>query len=145
MSPQIGRCRCNNLELNISTTVEMLIKKEKKFFLLCLHYNQRLYCDQDCSYTFLGFTICKDLKWERNIVHIIEKSQQRMFCQLGKHNLPKEMLCRATVESVLCSSVTVYHSFATQLDTHRLQRVFRSAELIIDNNTFCPEMGLENC
>ncbi|KAI4898632.1 hypothetical protein NFI96_025990, partial [Prochilodus magdalenae] len=43
---------------------------------------------------FLGTTISKDLKWERNMVSIAKKAQQRMFFlrQLKKFNLLQNLM-----------------------------------------------------
>ena len=54
--------------------------------------------------------------------------------QLRKYNLPQELLIQfytAVIESVLCSSITVWFGSATKLDRNRLQRTVRSAERII--------------
>lgn len=102
-------CRHNNLELSTSQTVEMTVDFEKvptPLPPLTIH---------GCT---VSGTESFKLKWERNIAAITKKAQQRMYflCQLRKHNLPKELLCqfyRATTESILCSSVTVWFSSAT--------------------------------
>ncbi|KAL2084975.1 hypothetical protein ACEWY4_020493 [Coilia grayii] len=88
------------------------------------------------SFKFLGSIISQDLKWESNINAILKKAQQRMYFlrQLRKHGLPQELLVTfytAVVESILCSSITVWFGAATQQDKHRLQRTIRSAERII--------------
>ena len=54
--------------------------------------------------------------------------------QLRKYNLPQELLIKfytAVIESVLCTSITVWFGSATKLDRNRLQRTVRSAEMII--------------
>nr|XP_055059824.1 uncharacterized protein LOC129443365 [Misgurnus anguillicaudatus] len=76
-----------------------------------------------------------DLKWESNTNAILKKVQQRMyFLQLRKYGLPQELLAifyTAAVESILCTSITVWFGAATKQDKHRLQRVIRTAEKII--------------
>ncbi|KAK9537447.1 hypothetical protein VZT92_005063 [Zoarces viviparus] len=91
------------------------------------------------SFCFLGTIISQDLKWELNISSIMKKAQQRMYFlrQLKKFNLPKTMLVhfyRAIIESILCSSITVWYAAATAKDKGRLQRVIRSAEKVIGCN-----------
>src|SRR4029434_4348794 len=71
-----------------------------------------------------------------NINTIIKKAQQRIFFlrQLWKYNLPQELLIMfytAVIESVLCTSITVWFVSATKLDKNRLQRTVSSAENII--------------
>uniref|UniRef100_A0AAQ4QMI9 Alkylated DNA repair protein AlkB homologue 8 N-terminal domain-containing protein n=1 Tax=Gasterosteus aculeatus aculeatus TaxID=481459 RepID=A0AAQ4QMI9_GASAC len=91
------------------------------------------------SFRFLGSIITQDLKWELNISSITMKAQQRLFFlrQLKKFNLPKTMMVHfytAIIESILCSSITVWYAAATAKDKGRLQRVIRSAERAIGCN-----------
>ncbi len=67
---------------------------------------------------------------------IVKKAQQKLYFlrQLRKFNLPQELLKQfysAIIESVLCTSITVWFSSATKSDHRRLQRVVRTAERII--------------
>ncbi len=85
------------------------------------------------SFRFLGTTISQDLKWDNNIV---KKAQQGLYFlhQLRKFNLPQELLKQfysAIIESVLCTSITVWFSSATKSDLGRIQRVVRTAERIV--------------
>ncbi len=88
------------------------------------------------TFRFLGTTISQDLKWDNHIDSIVKKAQQRLYFlrQLRKFNLPQELLKQfysAIIESVLCTSVTVWFSSATKSDLRRLRRVVRTAERII--------------
>ncbi len=85
------------------------------------------------SFRFLGTTISQDLKWDN---HIVKKAQQGLYFlrQLRKFNLPQELLKQfysAIIESVLCTSITVWFSSATKSDLGRIQRVVWTAERII--------------
>ncbi len=65
------------------------------------------------SFRFLGTTISQDLKWDTHIDSIVKKAQQRMYFlrQLKKFNLPQAHMTQfysAVIESVLCSSITVW-------------------------------------
>ncbi len=87
------------------------------------------------SFRFLGTTISQDLKWDNHIESIV-KAQQRLYFlrQLRKFNLPQELLIQfysAIIESVLCTSITVWFSSATKSDLRRLRGVDRNAEQII--------------
>ncbi len=98
------------------------------------------------SFRFLGTTISQDLKWDIQIDSTVKKAQQRLYFlrQLRKFNLPQELLKQfysAIIESVLCTSLTVWFSSATKSDHRRLRRVFRTAERII--GTTLPT--LKNC
>ncbi len=88
------------------------------------------------SFRFLGTTISQDLKWDIHIDSIVKKAQQRLYFlrQLRKFNLPQELLKQfysAIIESILCTSITVWFSSATKSDLKRLRRVVRTAERII--------------
>ncbi len=88
------------------------------------------------SFRFLGSTISQDLKWDIHIDSIVKKAQQRLyfFRQLRKFNLPQELLKQfysAIIESVLCTSITVWFSSASKSDLRRLRRVVRTAERTI--------------
>ncbi len=88
------------------------------------------------SFRFLGTTISQDLKWDTHIDSIVKKAQQRMYflCQLKKFNLPQVHMTQfysAVIESVLCSSITVWFGSASKSDIRRLQRTVRTAERII--------------
>ncbi len=88
------------------------------------------------SFRLLGTTISQDLKWDIHIDSTVKKPQQRLYFlrQLRKFNLPQELLKQfysAIIESVLCTSITVWFSSATKSDLRRLQRVVWTAERII--------------
>ncbi len=88
------------------------------------------------SFRFLGTTISQDLKWGNHIDSIVKKAQQRLYFlhQLKKFNLPLELLKQfysVIIESILCTSITVWFSSATKSDLRRLRRVVRTAERII--------------
>ncbi len=92
------------------------------------------------SFRFLCTTISQDLKWDNHRDSIVKKAQQKLYFlrQLRKFNLPQELLKKvysAIIESVLCTSITVWFSSATKSDHRRLWRVVRTAERIIGNCT----------
>ncbi len=69
------------------------------------------------SFRFLGSTISRI--WSGTI--IVKKAQQRLYFlrQLRKFNLPQELLKKfysAIIESILCTSITVWFSSATKSD-----------------------------
>jgi len=88
------------------------------------------------SFRFLGSTISRDLKWSTHIDCVLKKAQQRLYFlrQLRKFNLSKELLITfylAIVQSVICTSITVWFGSVTTRDRDRLQRTIRTAERII--------------
>ncbi len=99
------------------------------------HHHEQ-HCDCSGVIQILGTTIFQDLKWDNHIESIVTKAHQRLYFlrQLRKLNLPQELLKQfysAIVESVLCTSITVWFSSATKSDPRRLRRVVRTAERII--------------
>ncbi len=128
-------CSLNNLELNTLKTVEMIVDFRR---------NPPCSPPTHPSWTALwlqwshsgSWTISQDLKWDNHIESIVKKAQQRLYflCQMRKFNLPQELLKQfysTIIESVLCTSITVWFSSATKSDLRRLQRVVRTAERII--------------
>ncbi|KAK3548630.1 hypothetical protein QTP70_015943, partial [Hemibagrus guttatus] len=129
-------CSLNNLELNTLKTVEMIVDFRRNTPALppLTIMNSTVLTVE--SFRFLGTTIFQDLKWDTHIDSIIKKAQQRLYFlrQLWKFNLPQELLTQfytAVIESVLCTSITVWFGSATKSDIRRLQRTVRTAERII--------------
>ncbi|KAL0186387.1 hypothetical protein M9458_018057, partial [Cirrhinus mrigala] len=129
-------CSHNNLELNTFKTVEMIVDfRRNPPALPPLTIMDSTVMTVE-TFRFLGNTISQDLKWEIHIDSIVKKAQQRLYflCQLRKFHLPQELLKQfysAIIESVLCTSITVWFSSATKSDLRRLHRTVRTAERII--------------
>ncbi len=96
-------CSLNNLELNTLKTVEMIVdfRRNPPALPPLTIMNSTVTAVE--SFRFLGTTISQDLKWDNS----------------------------AIIESVLCSSITVWFGSATKTDIRRLQRTVRTAERII--------------
>ncbi|XP_061632970.1 uncharacterized protein LOC133479688 [Phyllopteryx taeniolatus] len=128
-------CGRHNLELNTLKTVEMIVDFRR-------HPSPQLPLTSSClvstveTFMFLGITISQDLNWATNINSVLKKAQQRMYFLrlLRKHSLPPELLRQfytAVIESVLCSSITVWFGAATKKDKLRLPRTIKTAERIV--------------
>ncbi len=129
-------CSLNKLELNTLKTVEMIVDFRRNPPALPPLTIMISTVTAVESFRFLGTTISQDLKWDNHIDSIVKKAQQRLYVlrQLRKFNLPQELLKQfysAIIESVLCTSITVWFSSATKSDLRRLRRVVRTAERII--------------
>ncbi len=129
-------CSLNNLELNMLKTVEMIgdFRRNPPALPPLTIMNSTVTAVE--SFRFLGTTISQDTKWDNHIESIVKKAQQRLYVlrQLRKFNPPQELLIQfysAIIESVLCTSITVWFSSATKSDLRRLRRVVRTAEQII--------------
>ncbi|KAK3558997.1 hypothetical protein QTP86_000112 [Hemibagrus guttatus] len=123
-------CSRNNLELNTLKTVEMIVdfRRNTPAFPPLTIMNSTV--PTVASFRFLGTTISQDLKWDTHIDATIKKAQQRLYFlrQLRRFNLPQELLIHfysAVIESVLCTSITVWFGSATKSDMRRLQRTKR--------------------
>ncbi|KAI2648571.1 putative RNA-directed DNA polymerase from transposon BS [Labeo rohita] len=129
-------CSHNNLELNTLKTVEMTVdfwRKPPALTPLTIMNSTVAAVD---SFKFLGTNISQDLKWDIHIDSIVKKAQQRLYFlrQLKKFNLPQALMTQfysSVIESVLCSSITVWFGAASKSDIRRLQRTVRTAERII--------------
>ncbi|KAK3510789.1 hypothetical protein QTP70_022703, partial [Hemibagrus guttatus] len=129
-------CSLNNLELNTLKTVEMIVDFRRNTPALPPLTIMNSTVPTLESFRFLGTTISQDLKWDTHIDSIIKKAQQRLYFlrQLRKFNLPQELLTQfysAVIESVLCTSITVWFGSATKSDIRRLQKTVGTAERII--------------
>nr|XP_049618286.1 uncharacterized protein LOC125993625 isoform X3 [Syngnathus scovelli] len=132
-------CSQNHLDLNPLKTVEMTVdfrRGPSPLSPLTIRSNTILSTD---TFKFLGTTISRDLKWTGHIDSVRKKAQQRLYFlrQLKKFNLPRELLktfYTAIIQSVLCTSITVWFGSASKQDKHRLQRTIRTAEKIIGIN-----------
>ncbi len=129
-------CSLNNLELNTLKTVEMIVdfRRNPPALPPLTIMNSTVTAVE--SFRFLGTTISQDLKWDNHIDSIVRKAQQRLYLlrQMRKFNLPQELLKQfysAIIESVLCTSITVWFSSATKSDLRKLRRVVWTAERII--------------
>ncbi len=129
-------CNLNNLELNTLKTVEIMVDfRRNPPALPPLTITDSTVVAAE-SFIFLGTNISQDLKWDNHLDSIVKKAQQRRYFlhQLKKFNLPQKLLKQfysAIIESVLCSSITVWFDSATKFDIKRLQRTVRTAERII--------------
>ncbi|KAL0152772.1 hypothetical protein M9458_052495 [Cirrhinus mrigala] len=129
-------CSHNNLELNTLKTVEITVDFRKNPPALPPLTIMDSTVKTVETFRFLGNTISQDLKWDIHIDAIVKKAQQRLFFlrQLRKFNLPQELLKQfytTIIESVLCTSITVWFNSATKSDLRRLHRTVRTAERII--------------
>ncbi len=127
------QCSLNNLELNTLKTVEMIVDFRRNPAALPPLTIMNSTVTAVESFRFLGTTISQDLKWDN---HIGEKGpgEAVLPCHLRKFNLPQELLKQfysAIIESILCTSITVWLSSANKSDLRRLWRVVRTAKRII--------------
>ncbi len=127
-------CSLNNMELNTLKTVAMIVdfRRYPPALPPLTIINSTVTAVE--SFRLLDTNISQDLKWDNHMETIVKKkAQQRLYFlrQLRKFNLPQELrnqFYSAIIESVLCTSISVWFSSATKSDLRRLQRVVRTAE-----------------
>ena len=88
------------------------------------------------STKFLGVHITDDLTWTINTKSLVKKAQTRLHFlrRMRTADLPTSALTtfyRGAIESILTSSLSVWHSSCSVADKKALQRVVRTAEKII--------------
>ncbi len=112
-------CSLNNLELNTLKTVEVIVdfrRTPPPALPPLTTMNGTVIAVE--SFRFLGTTIFQDLKWDNHIDYIVKNAQQRLY-------FLRQLIqfYSAIIESVLCTSITVWFSSATKPELRRLQRV----------------------
>ena len=129
-------CNTNDLELNVKKTKEIIVdfRKEKTPIIPLTINNEEVEIVDD--FKFLGTTISKDLKWEKNAKLAAKKANKRLFFlrQLKKFRVQQRILIlfyRATIESVLAFSLSTWYGNATCDDKRLLDSVVKAAEKII--------------
>ncbi len=130
-------CSLNNLELNTLKKVEMIVDFRRNPPALSPLTIMNSTVTAVESFRFLGTTISQDLNWDTHIYSIVKKKAQQklpFLRQLRKFNLPQELLKQfysAVIESVLCTSITVWFGSVTKSGIRRLHRTVRTAGQII--------------
>ncbi len=116
----------NNLDLNTLKSMEMIVdfRRNPPALPSLTIMNSSVTAVE--SFRYLGTTSSQDLKWDNHIESMVKKAQQRLYFlhQLRKINLPQELLIQfytAIIESVLCTSITVWFSSATKSVFRRLR------------------------
>ena len=133
----VSWCDDNDLQLNASKTMEMVIdfRRKKKTPLAPLTIKGEPIQRVD-SFKFLGTVMSSKLRWQDNVDGIVKRAQQRLYFlrQLKKFGLRRELLrqfYRAAVESVLTFSITVWYGGADVKQKMRLDRLVNSASRIV--------------
>uniref|UniRef100_A0A3B3I9A9 Reverse transcriptase domain-containing protein n=1 Tax=Oryzias latipes TaxID=8090 RepID=A0A3B3I9A9_ORYLA len=132
-----GWCADNNLILNTSKTKEIIVdfRRTRKVAHTPLLINGEEVERVD-HIKFLGIHITSDLTWSLHTSHLVKKAQQRLFFlrKLKRTGLSSQLLgnfYRATIESILCLSATVWYGSCTAQDRKDLARVVKTAQEIV--------------
>ncbi|KAI3369319.1 hypothetical protein L3Q82_007573 [Scortum barcoo] len=130
-------CSNNNLVLNTSKTKEVIVdyrrSRRTEHAPLLIHGEA---VERVNNIKFLGIHITSDLTWSMNTAHLVKKAQQRLFFlrKLKRAGLSPQLLTnfnRATIESILCLSATVWYGSCTAQDQKDLARVMKTAQGIV--------------
>ncbi|KAI5614112.1 gastrula zinc finger protein XlCGF28.1-like [Silurus asotus] len=129
-------CGANNLSLNVDKTKEIVVD-----FRRAQSDQSPLIIDGSSvkivkSIKFLGVHLADNLTWSLNTSSITKKAQQHLYFlkRLRKTHLPPPILSmfyRGTIESILSICITAWFGNCTILDRKSLQRIVRTAEMII--------------
>nr|XP_049609558.1 uncharacterized protein LOC125988413 [Syngnathus scovelli] len=129
-------CRANQLELNISKTMELVIdfgRNRPKPRPVLLEGAEVEAVD---SYKYLGVWLDKKLDWSTHTNHLHRKTQSRMYFlrRLRSFNICNkllEMFYQSVVASVLFYTVVCWGSSTSKKDTSRLDKLVRRAGSLI--------------
>ncbi|KAI4876106.1 hypothetical protein NFI96_006461 [Prochilodus magdalenae] len=85
------------------------------------------------SYRYLGVHLSNNLTWSNNTSSLVRKAHQRLYFlwRLRRVGLGSSVLTsfyRCVVESVLCSSINVWHGSCSAADRKALQRLVKAAQ-----------------
>ncbi|KAI4892265.1 hypothetical protein NFI96_006265 [Prochilodus magdalenae] len=128
-----GWCRKNNLCINIKKTKEMIVDfRRGRHAHLPLHVRGSA-VEVVSSYRYLGVHLSNNLTWSNNTSSLVRKAHQRLYFlrRLRRAGLGSSVLTsfyRCVVESVLCSSINVWHGSCSAADRKALQRVVKAAQ-----------------
>ncbi|KAI4873263.1 hypothetical protein NFI96_029966, partial [Prochilodus magdalenae] len=128
-----GWCRKNNLCINIKKTKEMIVDfRRGRHAHLPLHVGGSA-VEVVSSYRYLGVHLSNNLTWSNNTSSLVRKAHQRLYFlrrlrQAGLGSSVLRSFYRCVVESVLCSSINVWHGSCSAADRKALQRVVKAAQ-----------------
>ncbi|KAI4904782.1 hypothetical protein NFI96_002045 [Prochilodus magdalenae] len=85
------------------------------------------------NYRYLGVHLSNNLTWSNNTSSLVRKAHQRLYFlrRLRRAGLGSSVLTsfyRCVVESVLCSSINVWHGSCSAAERKALQRVVKAAQ-----------------
>ncbi|KAI4871444.1 hypothetical protein NFI96_013072, partial [Prochilodus magdalenae] len=128
-----GWCRKNNLYINVKKTKEMIVNfRRGRHAHLPLHVRGSA-VEVVSNYRYLGVHLSNNLTWSNNTFSLVRKAHQRLYFlrRLRQAGLGSSVLTsfyRCVVESVLCSSINVWHGGCSAADRKALQRVVKAAQ-----------------
>ncbi|KAI4890819.1 hypothetical protein NFI96_006997 [Prochilodus magdalenae] len=128
-----GWCRKNNPCINVKKTKEMIVDfRRGRHAHLPLHVGGSA-VEVVSSYRYLGVHLSNNLTWSNNTSSLVRKAHQRLYFlrRLRRAGLGSSVLTsfyRCVVESVLCSSINVWHRSCSAADRKALQRVVKAAQ-----------------
>ncbi|KAI4876824.1 hypothetical protein NFI96_006328, partial [Prochilodus magdalenae] len=128
-----GWCRKNNLCINVKKTKEIIVDfRRGRHAHLPLHVGGSA-VEVVSNYRFLGVHLSNNLTWTNNTSSLVRKAHQQLYFlrRLRRAGLGSSVLTsfyRCVVESVLCSSINVWHGSCSAADRKALQRVVKAAQ-----------------
>ena len=134
----VEKCRDNDLILNESKTVKLIIdfRKNTPTKAPIIINNQPISATD--SFKFLGTYINNKLNWDHHTTHLLKTANQRLFHlrQLRKYRVRKNLMVQfytAIIQNILSLSITIWYSNTPKHTLHRLGRVIKRASKIINH------------
>ncbi|GFO27611.1 reo_6 protein [Plakobranchus ocellatus] len=133
----VNWCSKNNLHLNVDKTKEIIVdfrRGETPPPPLLIHGAT---VERVPSFKFLGTHVSDKLTWDINLDNIVKKARQRLYFlrKLKSFDVGSDILInfyRATIESVLTLSITVWFGRTSKASLGKLESIIRLAEKIIN-------------
>ncbi len=121
-----------NLELNTLKTVEMIVDFRRNPLALPPLTIMNSTVTAVESFRLLGTTISQDMKWDNHRLQGEKGPAEAVLPSPAEKVQPATgAVDTAIIESVLCTSITIWFSSATKSDLRRQRRVVRTAKRII--------------
>ncbi|KAK3572871.1 hypothetical protein QTP86_009316 [Hemibagrus guttatus] len=130
-------CQRNKLLLNISKAKKLIVdfstKQERNCQIPVINESPVERVD---SFRYLVIHITQNLSWSCHMNTVVKKTRQRLYHlrHLTDFRLPSKVLRNfysCSIESILTGNIATWSGNSTMQDRRALQRVVRSAELII--------------
>ncbi|KAI4877369.1 hypothetical protein NFI96_009196, partial [Prochilodus magdalenae] len=128
-----GWCRKNNLCINVKKPKEMIVDfRRGRHAHLPLHVGGSA-VEVVFNYRYLGVHQSNNLTWSNNTSSLVRKAHQRLYFlrrwrRAGLGSSVLTSFYRCVVESVVCSSINVWHGSCSAADRKALQRVVKAAQ-----------------
>ncbi|CDQ73925.1 unnamed protein product [Oncorhynchus mykiss] len=132
-------CQDNNLFLNVSKTVELIVDYRKRQAEQAPINIDGAVVEQVKSFKFLGVHITNELSWSKHTKTVVKRVRQNLspLRRLKRFGMGPQIFKRfnsCTIESVLTVCITAWYGNFSASDRKTLQRVVQRAQYITGAN-----------